>query len=99
VLVYARWSYTSLAAMTVWLNRRPILVESGVLNCSNNAPSRGGGGLYPIIGVTGSNDVAMDSYHRGILVGDYQSSFAEMHPEDSATVPLERVSGPVGALA
>lgn len=91
VLVYARWSYTSLAEMTVWLNRRPILVESGVLNCSNNAPSRGGGGLYPIIGVTGSNDVYMDSYHRGIIVGDKLATFADMYPELDGAVPLERV--------
>lgn len=91
IVVRVRWSYSSLGEMTVWRNRRPILVETGVGNCNNDAPSRGGGAPYQMIGVTGENDAYMAAYHKGIIIGDATSSFAEMHPEDSEAVPLERV--------
>lgn len=92
------WSYTSAGTMTVYRNRRPILVQSGVGNTINNAPSRGGGGPYPKIGVYTSADLDMTVYHRGLIVGDKDATFADMYPELDNAVPLERVSGPVGAV-
>jgi len=97
ILTHVKWSWTTEGNMTVYLNRRPILVETGVMNTVNNAPSRGGGGLYPKIGIYTSADLGMTVDHSGLIVGDYQSSFAEMHPEAPAAAPLERVSGPVAS--
>lgn len=99
ILVHVRWSWSTDGEMTVWRNRRPVLVESGVGNAPNNAPIRGGGGPYPKLGIYSSNDEAFDVYHRGLIIGDHAAIFADMYPELTSAVPLERVSGPVGVMA
>lgn len=91
------WSYSSAGNMTVWINRRPVFIERSQPNGHNNSPARGGAGFWPKIGVYGAPNVYMEAIHRGCIIGDHASSFAEMHPEISNAVPLERVSGPVAA--
>lgn len=85
-LIYVNWSWTTLGEMTIWRNRRLLYTETGVGNCMNNAPSRGGGRIKPKFGLytgpgslSGVNDFTVD--HMGFLMGDYESSFQEMHPE------------------
>lgn len=99
ICTHVHWSYTSAGTMTVYRNRRPIVVQAAAANTINNAPSRGGGGPYPKIGIYTSADLDMTVYHRGLIIGDHEATFADMYPEDSSAVPLERVSGPVGAMA
>lgn len=85
------WSYSSSGNMTVYLNRRPIFIETGQPNGHNNSPARGGAGFWPKFGVYGAPSVYMESFHRGILIGDHEATFADMYPELDDAVPLERV--------
>lgn len=90
-IVCAPWSYSSAGNMTVYRNRRPVFVEAGAGNCPNNAPSRGGGGMYCKMGLYTYFDHDFEVYHRGIIIGDHESTFADMYPELDNAVPLERV--------
>lgn len=92
------WSYSSLGHMTIYRNRRPVLVEAGAANCPNNSPARGGGGMYPKIGCYMAPPADFRVYHRGLIVGDHAATFADMYPELAGAVPLERVSGPLSCL-
>jgi len=94
--VAVTWSYSSSGLLTIYRNRRPVIVADGVSNCPNNSPARGGGGLYPKIGVYHYPDGTFYCLHRGLIVGDHETTFADMYPELNGAVPLERVSGPGG---
>lgn len=93
-IVCAPWSYSSAGNMTVYRNRRPVFVEVSAGNCPNNAPSRGGGGMYCKMGLYTYFDHDFEVFHRGIIIGDHEATFADMYPEIDNAVPLERVSGP-----
>jgi len=96
-VVCAPWSYSSAGNMKVYHNRRPVFVETGAGNCPNNAPSRGGGGMYCKLGLYTYFDLDFEVQHRGLVIGDHEATFADMYPELDGAVPLERVSGPVGS--
>lgn len=97
VMIQTRWAYSSNGYCTVYLDRRPIFVEASGVSCPNNSPARGGSGNYPKMGIYTSADVDMTLYHRGLIVGDHEATFADMYPELDGAVPLERVSGPSSA--
>lgn len=91
------WSYSSLGYMSIWRNRRPVFVEVGAVNCPNNSPARGGSGIYAKAGCYLYPPQDFRVYHRGIIIGDKDATFADMYPELDGAVPLERVSGPSSA--
>lgn len=97
--VAVKWSYGALGNMVVYLDRHPVFIESGVPNCPNNSPARGGAGMYPKFGAYIGPDYDFTVVHRGIIVGD-GVNFAEMYPELSANAarPLERVARHASAL-
>jgi hypothetical protein len=97
--VLSPWSYSSAGNLTVYRNRRPILERPDLPNCPNDSPLRGGYGLYAKFGVYMGSDNDFTVYHRGYLTGDHEATFADMYPELSSAVPLERVSGPVASAA
>jgi hypothetical protein len=95
---HVRWSYSSLGYCTIYRDRRPIFIETEHANCQNNSLARGGSGNYPQFGVyTNDNATAHSVIHRGLLNGGKTATFAEMYPELSGAIPLERVSGPVAS--
>lgn len=92
-----KWSYSSQGRCAIYRGRRPIFVEASGANCPNNAPSRGGYGMYPKIGIYTSADLDMIVRHRGLIVGDHEATFADMYPELTNAGPLERVAGPASS--
>jgi hypothetical protein len=87
--LHVLWSYSNAGYMTIYRNRRPIFVETGHANCENNSPARGGSGNYPQLGVYLSKSINATVYHRGLLVGGKDATFADMYPELN---PADRVS-------
>lgn len=99
IQVEVGWSYSTLGYMSIYRNRRPVFAEVGAINCPNNSPARGGSGLYAKAGCYLYPPQDFHVYHRGLIIGDKDATFADMYPDISGAVPLERVSGPVGSSA
>jgi hypothetical protein len=96
--LHVLWSYSDAGYTTVYHNRRLIFAETAHANCQNNSPARGGFGNYPQIQCyTSDNEIAHTVYHRGLIVGDKDTVFADMYPDIPGAIPLERVSGPSGS--
>lgn len=93
-VVNVQWSWTTLGKIKVWKDRKLIYHDISAPNCVNNSGSRGGGGNYAKLGIyTGyplSNYTSqtLKIYHRGMVVGDENSSFADMYPELLNAVPI-----------
>lgn len=88
VVIQVKWSWTTLGFLKIWLNNRLIFSEVGRPNTPNNHPSRGGGGNYLKMGIYEGIDREFEVFHRGAIIGDYASTWAEMHPENPATQEL-----------
>lgn len=98
VVIQVKWSWTTLGFLKMWLNDRLIFSETGVANTPNNHPDRGGGGNYLKMGIYHGLDKEFEVYHRGAIIGDYQSTWAEMHPENPASLELPMLSHAGGSL-
>jgi hypothetical protein len=88
------WAYSSNGNLTVYRNRHPVLVRMGTANCPNNTPARGGDGIYFKFGIYMGVDRDFEIFHRGEVAVDHEGTFAEMYPEITGAIPLERVVGP-----
>lgn len=71
-VIYMKPSWTS-GFMQVWLNGRRIFVESGVPNCFNHDPVRGGTYNFIEYGIYGAKSQQVTPhtvYHKGMQIGD-----------------------------
>lgn len=100
----AKWGWTAVNALTeIWVDRRKVFSEVGPVsqpNAFRNETARGGGKQYPKFGfydkwheqygaVMGDRVV----YHRGLIVADEASAFAELFPESPYVVERAPRSG------
>ncbi|MBI1397063.1 MAG: hypothetical protein GC151_13890 [Betaproteobacteria bacterium] len=99
IVIHVRWSYSTAGFMHIWLNRRLIYTETGVANCPNNHPDRGGGGQYPKMGIYEGPDREMEILHRGLIIGDYAATWSDMYPEEASPVELPMIAARGARLA
>lgn len=90
--LYAQWAYDSTGAMSIWQNRRLIYSETGVANCSNHDPSRGGSGNFSILTCYCHDDlIDRTIYHWGLQIGDETyANYAAFAAACGASSELER---------
>lgn len=71
-VVYAKWSWTS-GDLRVWLNGNRIFQETGIANCFNHLPARGGSYNYLEYGAYGGKTTQKrdrEVWHKGVQIGD-----------------------------
>ena len=71
-VIYMKPSWTS-GDLTVWYDQRKIFSETGIPNCFNHLPARGGSYNYTEYGVYGGKTDQLLSrtiYHKGSQIGD-----------------------------
>lgn len=92
-VVYAKWAWDNTGAMSIWQDRRLIYSETGVANCSNHDPSRGGSGQFSILTCYCHDDLTDRTiYHWGLQIGDESyANYAAFAVACGAGAELERV--------
>lgn len=93
-VINVKWSWTTLGKVSIWHDLRKVYSETGVMNCANNTVARGSDGNYakfgaytkhPLSDYTGQDLIV---YHRGMIVGDESTVFADMYPERPGATEL-----------
>lgn len=70
-VVYVKWAWDNTGALSVWRDRRLIYTETGVANCSNHDPARGGSGNFAMLCCYCFSDlIDRTIYHWGLQIGD-----------------------------
>ncbi len=91
-VVFVRWAWDNTGAMAIWQNRRKIWDETGIANCHNDDPTRGGSGVFSILTCYCHDDVIDQSVcHWGLQIGD------ETYGSTSATANYNAFATACGA--
>jgi hypothetical protein len=71
VVLFVKWAYDNTGAMTIWQDRRKVWEETGIANCKNDDPARGGAGNFSILcNYCKDEPVDRTVYHYGLQIGD-----------------------------
>lgn len=70
IVMLVKWSWDN-GSIDIWQDRRKVFSESGIGNCKNDDPSRGGSGMFANLDIYAKSDLLDRTvYHWGIQIGD-----------------------------
>lgn len=70
-VLYARWAHDDTGELSIWQDRRLLYTETGVANCKDDDPARGGSGLFSLLCCYCLSDqIDRTVYHWGLQIGD-----------------------------
>lgn len=92
-VVNVKWAWDATGALSIWRDRRLIYSETGVANCSNHDPARGGSGQFALLCAYCKQDIVDRTiYHWGLQIGDESyANYAAFAAACGAGAELERV--------
>lgn len=70
IVMLVKWSWDA-GSIDIWQDRHKVFSESGIGNCKNDDPARGGSGVFANLDIYAKNDLLDRTvYHWGIQIGD-----------------------------
>jgi len=71
IILYVKWAWDNTGSIDIWVDRHKVFTESGIANCKNDDPARGGSGLFANLDIYARDDkLDRTVYYWGIQIGD-----------------------------